>query len=174
MAVPTGVSQNGTLWAPTNRRNRAARSANRRGVSSRSDHRCLPVLTSRSRLGTQGEPATEAHKQSPAVAIEPTQTRASAETEKKYDAASYRRTMARACEKGFPPPAHLDGDGLQQWVRDHHWHPYQLRDSFATRIRKHYDLEASRILCGHRSLAMAETYAEVDRKRVQGIMSDIG
>jgi len=43
------------------------------------------------------------------------------------------------------------------------WSPNQLRHTAATRIRRELGLEAARALLGQHSLAVAETYAELDR-----------
>ena len=42
------------------------------------------------------------------------------------------------------------------------WHPYQLRHSAATRIRREHGIEAARVLLGHSSATMTEVYAEAD------------
>jgi integrase len=75
-----------------------------------------------------------------------------------YDRDSYRRAIARACELAKVP----------------HWHPHQLRHNYATRIRKEFGVEAARILLGHRSTAVTELYAEIDRGRVREIVSKVG
>ena len=54
------------------------------------------------------------------------------------------------------------------------WHPHQLRHNYATRIRKEFGVEAARILLGHRSTAVTELYAEVDRGRVRDIVARVG
>ena len=92
----------------------------------------------------------------------------------RYDRDSYRRAINRALDLAFPPPANIEGEALKEWRKDHCWHPHQLRHTFATRVRKDYGIESARILCGHRSIAVTATYAEIDRTKVQGIMSKIG
>jgi integrase len=42
-------------------------------------------------------------------------------------------------------------------------HPHQLRHTAATIVRKTLGLDAARALLGHRSLAMADDYAEIDK-----------
>ncbi|MFH0983842.1 MAG: site-specific integrase [Planctomycetota bacterium] len=76
----------------------------------------------------------------------------------RYDVDSYRRAIAEACIKADVP----------------HWHPHQLRHSFATRIRKQYGLETARVMCGHKSMAITETYAEIDRTKAAEIALKIG
>jgi integrase len=67
----------------------------------------------------------------------------------RYTAASYGRAIALACIKANVP----------------HWHPHQLRHSFATRIRREHGLEAARVMLGHRSATITATYAELDRAK---------
>lgn len=44
-----------------------------------------------------------------------------------------------------------------------HWHPNQLRHTASTTVRKELGLDAARALLGQRSLAIADTYAELDQ-----------
>ena len=55
-----------------------------------------------------------------------------------------------------------------------HWHPHQLRHSAATRIRKEHGLDAARAVLGHRSLAMTETYAEIDAALASQVAAALG
>ena len=54
------------------------------------------------------------------------------------------------------------------------WHPYQLRHSAATRIRKEFGIEAVRVLLGHTSATMSEEYAEADLAKARDVMSKAG
>ena len=92
----------------------------------------------------------------------------------RYDSTSYRRAICRACDSACPPPSDITGDEVASWRTEHRWHPHQLRHSFATRIRREFGIEAARILCGHRSVAVTETYAEIDRNKVTGIVARFG
>ena len=92
----------------------------------------------------------------------------------RYTADSLCRAIARACDvadekakehKGLP----LDSERIVP-----RWHPHQLRHNYATRIRKEFGVEAARILLGHRSTAVTELYAEVDRGRVRDIVARVG
>jgi integrase len=126
------------------------------------------------------------------------------EAGERYDVASYRRVIARACDEAFAPPAELarlrvPGTGrntkatrwetpaewearlraerwgeLRKWRKDHRWHPHQLRHNAATRLRKQYGLEAARVVLGHRSSAVAEVYAEIDQDKARQIMGEVG
>jgi len=100
----------------------------------------------------------------------------------------YRRAIARACERAFPLPAGLAepkrgatgaaADAMRQKIREHrethHWHPHQLRHNAATALRKEYGVDAARVILGHRSAAVTETYAELDRTKAIEIMSKVG
>ena len=55
----------------------------------------------------------------------------------RYSSHSHGRAIAKACKRAGIP----------------HWHPHQLRHTFATRIRKDYGLEVARVLLGHRAVA---------------------
>ena len=69
-----------------------------------------------------------------------------------------RKAIDRACVKAGVRP----------------WHPHQLRHSAATRLRKAHGLDAARVLLGHRSPAITEVYAEIDRGRALQIVARDG
>jgi len=75
-----------------------------------------------------------------------------------YTSESYRRAIARACTTAGVPQ----------------WHPNQLRHSEATALRKEFGLEVARVVLGHRSSAVTEVYAELDRGRAAEIMARVG
>lgn len=54
------------------------------------------------------------------------------------------------------------------------WHPHQLRHSAATRIRRERGLDAARAVLGHRSLAVADTYAEIDSALAVAVAAELG
>ncbi len=92
----------------------------------------------------------------------------------RYIPTSYCRAIARACgqadfaakeQKRLPP----DSERIIP-----RWHPHQLRHNFATAVRKQFGIEIARILLGHRSAAITEIYAEVDRTKAREIMAKIG
>jgi integrase len=76
----------------------------------------------------------------------------------RYDVASYRRAIRRACLKAGVPI----------------WSPNQLRHSAATNIRKRFGLEASQACLGHAELGVTQVYAEVDRETARRVMAEIG
>ena len=94
--------------------------------------------------------------------------------DERYTVASYRRAIQRGCDQADREAKKAEGlpsDGEQLVPR---WHPHQLRHNFATRIRKEHGLEVARVLLGHRSMAVTEVYAEMDRSRVAEIVARTG
>ena len=75
-----------------------------------------------------------------------------------YTTASYRRAIARGCERAGVP----------------HWHPHQLRHNAATRIRKEFGIDGAQAVLGHRHLRVTETYAELATDKATKIMREIG
>ena len=76
----------------------------------------------------------------------------------RYDVGSYRHAIARACDRAGVP----------------RWKPHQLRHTAATRLRRQFGIEAARVILGHRSSAVTEIYAEVDRSRAVEVMGEVG
>ena len=75
-----------------------------------------------------------------------------------YTVGSYRRAIKRGCEAAGVAP----------------WAPNQLRHAAATRIRKELGLDAARVVLGHRSAAMTEVYAELDKQKALRVMEELG
>lgn len=75
-----------------------------------------------------------------------------------YAIGSYRRAVARACEKA----------GLPTWT------PNQLRRNAATEVRKRYGLEAAQAVLGHAELGVTQIYAEKDLETARRVMAEIG
>jgi integrase len=102
----------------------------------------------------------------------------------RFDVASYRRAIARACDKAFPHPTlgkipakELNDDQraeLNAWQKAHRWHPHQLRHSAATEIRKDYGLEGAQVSLGHSELGTTQLYAERDLATARRIAIEIG
>ncbi len=63
---------------------------------------------------------------------------------------------------------------LKIWRKEHHWHPHQLRHSAATELRKEFGLETARIILGHKSAEITETYAERDQQLAIDAMMRMG
>jgi integrase len=75
-----------------------------------------------------------------------------------YDRDSYRRAIARGCQKAGVPS----------------WHPHQLRHNYATEIRRRFGIEAAQILLGHSSAIVTEVYAERDAAKAVEIARQTG
>jgi integrase len=90
----------------------------------------------------------------------------------RYDVASYRRAIWRACEQAFAMPKELRtvSAGTSQaaelrrqaaaWREKHCWAPNQLRHTAGTAIRKAMGLEAAQAILGHSRLDVTQVYAE--------------
>ncbi len=89
----------------------------------------------------------------------------------RYTTGSYRQAVAKGCNKAFPCPK---GQDPAAWRKAHQWHPHQLRHSVATRIRKEFGLDHARVVLGHTSPAVTETYAEIDMAKAAEVMHKIG
>ncbi len=76
----------------------------------------------------------------------------------RYDRSSYRRAIARACQK-----AHVA-----------HWHPHQLRHNAATAIRRQYGIEAAQVVLGHAQANVTQVYAERDAAKALEILAVVG
>jgi integrase len=63
-----------------------------------------------------------------------------------YTTHSFCYAVRRACEKAGVPV----------------WHPHQIRHTRATELRERYGLDAARVILGHRSPRITETYAKLD------------
>jgi integrase len=60
-------------------------------------------------------------------------------------------------------------------MREHRWHPQQLRHTAATIIWREFGLEAGQVTLGHSSALITDgVYAERDRAKVEEVMLRIG
>jgi len=98
----------------------------------------------------------------------------------RYDRTAYRRAIERAIGKAnrrtradLKRRRVTDPDAIQAALIPH-WTPHQLRHTAATRIRREMGLDAARALLGHRSLAIADTYAELDQALAAKAASQFG
>lgn len=55
-----------------------------------------------------------------------------------------------------------------------HWHPYQLRHTFATKVRKQHGLEAAQVLLGHSRADVTQVYAERNEELAANVATKIG
>ena len=76
----------------------------------------------------------------------------------RYDMASFRRAIQRACKKAGVPL----------------WSPHRLRHNAATRLRREHGIELARIILGHSSAFTTEIYTEADRQQAIEVMAKIG
>jgi integrase len=75
-----------------------------------------------------------------------------------YDVTSYAHAVKRACLK----------------AKVAHWHPNQLRHTFATRVRKQHGLEAAQVLLGHSRADVTQVYAERNEALAATVVAKIG
>jgi integrase len=76
----------------------------------------------------------------------------------RYSVTSYRRAIARACDRAGVPE----------------WSPNQLRHSAATRIRRELGLDVARALLGHTDVNTTTIYAERDDSLARAAMEKLG
>jgi len=110
----------------------------------------------------------------------------------RYDTASYRRAIHRACDKAFPTPEPLGqrkGETASQWTNrltsqqreefakwqsDHRWSPNQLRHAAGTDVRRHFGLEAAQVYLGHSKADVTQVYAERDLQLGIKVAAEVG
>ncbi len=102
----------------------------------------------------------------------------------RYDARAYGHAIARACDRAFLHPElakvarkKLTADQraeLRAWRKSQRWHAHQLRHNAATWLRKEYGLDTARIILGHSSPTVTDTYAELDRDKALAVMGEVG
>ena len=110
----------------------------------------------------------------------------------RYEVASYRRAIHRACDDAFPAPEPLaqrpnesfrkwrsrltkeQARELAEWQSSKRWSPYQLRHAAATQIRKEFGIDAVKATLGHSSVNMSGHYAELDRQAAVEVARKIG
>ena len=110
----------------------------------------------------------------------------------RYTRRSYLTAVTRACDRAFPPVGELarhSGESVARWrgrltveqraevkvwQKEHHWHPNQLRHTFATRVRKQHGLEAAQVLLGHARADVTQVYAEKNVELAAAVVAKIG
>ncbi|TWU27565.1 tyrosine-type recombinase/integrase [Bythopirellula polymerisocia] len=95
----------------------------------------------------------------------------------KYNTASYRRAIQRACDKAFPHPkrsVELTAQERQEWRSEHRWAPNRLRHSAATEIRRKFGLEAAQVVLGHSAANVTQIYAEKDYELAVRVAREVG
>lgn len=125
------------------------------------------------------------------------------EPKERYTPDSYRKAVAAACDRAFPPPAELAERlarlraifcgpkrpdqtpallaelkaaqrELKNWRKAHRWFPYQLRHNAATRLAQQFDHEIARIVLGHRNIATTMIYALNNLQAATKAMGEAG
>lgn len=87
----------------------------------------------------------------------------------RYAVTAFGRAIARAIER-YNTSARAEGRPVIG-----HWHPHQLRHTYATRVRREFGLEAAQILLGHSSALVTDAvYAERDEGKAKAIAERIG
>lgn len=76
----------------------------------------------------------------------------------RYTTASYGRAVERACVRGNLA----------------HWHPNQLRHTFATQVRQEHGLEAAQVILGHARADVTQIYAERNEALAAAIAAKMG
>jgi integrase len=75
-----------------------------------------------------------------------------------FEVESYRKLVEEACKKA----------GVN------HWHPNQLRHTYATEVRRRFGLEAAQVSLGHSSAKTTEIYAERDMALAEKVAKEMG
>jgi len=97
----------------------------------------------------------------------------------RYMAESYRRAVERGVERANE---RIAADLAARGVTDPaevaaevpHWHPHQLRHTYATEVRRRYGLEVARVMLGHHSVGVTEVYAERDLAVAARVAAEVG
>jgi integrase len=76
----------------------------------------------------------------------------------RYDVASYRRAIERACKKAE----------VERWT------PHRLRHTAATEIRKEFGLEAAQVILGHSRADVTQIYAETSLEKAAEVAKLVG
>ena len=155
--VPAGRKSCSAIWPATPRAIASGRATLRRSDWPRSTPRSTP-LSCGNRPGSNRK---RRPKRSPG---------------ERYEVASYRRAIHRACDKAFPAPKEIDSDPakLSVWQSEHRWSPNQLRHSAATEIRRQFGVEAAQHVLGHATTNMTEVYAEKNLETAARVAAQVG
>jgi integrase len=91
-----------------------------------------------------------------------------------YTVGSYEHSIAMACKKADKKAHEEKPETPTEQILIPHWHPNQLRHNKATEIRREAGLDAARVVLGHRSPKITETYAEIDVNKAAEVMAQLG
>jgi integrase len=113
-----------------------------------------------------------------------------------YSTASYRRAIARGCDRAFLHPAIaaiVGGDqparkkmltiaakkrelkgALAKWQSEHRWHPHQIRHTAAEEVREAFGLEHTQHVLGHAKADVTQIYAKGNIQKAVEVARQIG
>jgi integrase len=91
-----------------------------------------------------------------------------------YTARSYSVAVARAIEAANVAGQEQAKKERREFTPIPHWHPNQLRHTFATKIRKAHGLEAAQVLLGHSKADVTQVYAEKNTALAVEIAAQLG
>lgn len=91
-----------------------------------------------------------------------------------YTVASYRRAISYGVAAANRENAKAVEEKKAKRVEIPNWHPHQLRHNAATNLRKEFGLDAARVILGHRTPAITDIYAELDRDKAIEIIGRVG
>jgi integrase len=92
----------------------------------------------------------------------------------RYDVPSYRRAIARACERADRLARKQDPTAPPDRVIIPTWHPNQLRHNAATFLEREYGIDVARAVLGHRSVKVTERYVAMDFAKSEQAMAEVG
>jgi integrase len=92
----------------------------------------------------------------------------------RYTVRSYGQAIKMGCRKADIKAHQEDRNIPAEHVVIPGWHPNQLRHTKATEIRREAGLDAARVVLGHRSPQITETYAEIDVNKAAEVMARLG
>ena len=91
----------------------------------------------------------------------------------RYDTHSYRRAIARACQKADKQARSSAAPGLHTQVVIPTWGPNRLRHNRATELRRH-GLDVAKTILGHTKVETTQIYAEKDMRAAMDLVAVIG
>jgi len=90
----------------------------------------------------------------------------------RYSSGSYRRAIARACERVNAKRVEEAAGGPVELIEV--WSPNQLRHNTATLIRGKFGLDVAQVVLGHAKADVTQVYADVDRVKAMAAVEEVG
>lgn len=91
-----------------------------------------------------------------------------------YTPGSLRRAIHRACDLAIEEKNRKEKETGTHGPALEKWHPYRLRHSAATRLRRDVGIDLARVALGHRGLDATQVYAEADEQSARNAMAKVG